>query len=206
MALLAEKHRVVDGRTTLDSRFFNPLIRMLDSRLHDLEQAKIGWEEAIFELRTLGLLRINAELAPVLASAQSDIAERLEQNAAELAAHIAANEAALAEALASGVETINEAVAVLQSQIDDLSQQQTSFEVANILTRFSALSMTLVKDADGTLIAEQATTGEKIVYTRNAAGQLVSETYKDAAGNVLVTQTHSYDADGNYTASVWEVQ
>ncbi len=193
MALLADNHRVVDGRTTLNSRFFNPLIRMLDSRLHDLEQQKISWEEAVFELRTLGL-------------AQNDIAAQLEENTATLAAHIEENEAALAETLTDGVAAINAAIAVLQDQIDDLAQQQASFEVANILTRFSALSMSLVKDADGVLIEEQAITGEKIVYARNAAGQLVSETYKDAQGNTLAIQTYSYDEDGNYTSSSWEVQ
>ncbi len=179
---------------------------MLDSRLHDLEQQKISWEEAVFELRTLGLIRINAELAPVLESAQNDIAAQLEENTATLAAHIEENEAALAETLTDGVAAINAAIAVLQDQIDDLAQQQASFEVANILTRFSALSMSLVKDADGVLIEEQAITGEKIVYARNAAGQLVSETYKDAQGNTLAIQTYSYDEDGNYTSSSWEVQ
>ncbi len=84
MALLADQHRVIDHRTQLNASFFNPLIQMLDSRIHSLEKVRIDWNEAVSELQTLGLKRINSQLVPVLESAQASVTQMLESTTSTL--------------------------------------------------------------------------------------------------------------------------
>jgi len=61
-----EKYRMRDGVTPLSERYFNPLLQDLDARIADIEALKISWADAVSEVTSFGLVRINAALVPTL--------------------------------------------------------------------------------------------------------------------------------------------
>lgn len=54
-----ERYRVVDGKTPLAARYFNPVFQDLDLRLASLEEVRISWDTAVKEVVKFGLTRID---------------------------------------------------------------------------------------------------------------------------------------------------
>jgi hypothetical protein len=62
MSTQLDSYKVTDGVTPLAAKFFNAVFGDIDTRLVSLEDLKVSWEAAVDELKTYGLVRINAAL------------------------------------------------------------------------------------------------------------------------------------------------
>lgn len=54
-----ERYRVVDGKTPMAARYFNPVFQDLDLRIASLEEVRISWDNAVSEVVKFGLARID---------------------------------------------------------------------------------------------------------------------------------------------------
>lgn len=75
MARRSEAYRMVDGRTPLAAAYFNGVFEDLDIRLADLEALRLNWQEAVAEVSSLGLLRIDELIGKPVGEVNAAIAE-----------------------------------------------------------------------------------------------------------------------------------
>jgi hypothetical protein len=117
-----DAYRMRDGVTPLAASYFNPLLQDVDLRINTLEALKINWTEAIQELNTQGLLRINEIIAPAALSIDALVATATTQSGqlaaditaagTSLAAAVSAAETSLAAAFAANLATMTAAFSV----------------------------------------------------------------------------------------------
>lgn len=69
-----DHYRMVDGKTPLSARYFNPVWQDLDLRLDTLEGVRLSWEDAVRRVSDLGLTRINEVLGPAIQAVDDSVA------------------------------------------------------------------------------------------------------------------------------------
>lgn len=115
-----DRYRMKDGVTPLAARYFNPVWQDIDLRLAELEQLRMGWQEAVRQVSDLGLVRINEVIGGPLETvnaaidqmqgALATLPDLVEQSALDLALTAEANARAV---LAEQIDLINQALASL---------------------------------------------------------------------------------------------
>ena len=121
----AEKLRIRDNQTALDDTELTKRFLMLDARIHELEQLKVSWEEAVVEVQNHGLKRVNEVVDPFVVEAGqmvSDVRTEMEALQAEWAGldmdgQLAAMDARLT-AVESSLATVQAAIALQQATLD----------------------------------------------------------------------------------------
>ena len=116
-----ERYRVVDGKTPLAARYFNPVFQDLDLRLASLEEVRISWDTAVKEVVKFGLTRIDELITEPLrevsqlsnqAHATSAQLEQLRQLAQDRTAILAALIESLEQDTAAQIAAFTTAVTV----------------------------------------------------------------------------------------------
>lgn len=115
-----DRYRMKDGVTPLAERYFNPVWQDIDLRIAELEQLRMGWQEAVRLVSDAGLARINEVIRGPVEIVNAAI-EQVQQTLAELPDVVVQSEldsALQAEALARAalaqqIELINTALAGL---------------------------------------------------------------------------------------------
>lgn len=69
-----DHYRMVDGKTPLSARYFNPVWQDLDLRLDTLEGVRMSWDDAVRRVSDLGLARINEVLGPAIQAVDGSVA------------------------------------------------------------------------------------------------------------------------------------
>ena len=115
-----DRYRMKDGVTPLAERYFNPVWQDIDLRIAELEQLRLGWQEAVRQVSDLGLVRINEVIGGPLETVNAAIDQMqgalaalpdlVEQSALDLALAAEANARAV---LAEQIDLINQALASL---------------------------------------------------------------------------------------------
>lgn len=114
-----EQYRVREGITPLSGpelsrRFFD-----IDGRLHQLEQLKVSWAEAVAEVQEHGLERINSVIQPMLDQAQA-LVDGLQQDIDDITAEW---------------QGIQDGWAAMQAAMNELSTAQHDLEASLAATR-----------------------------------------------------------------------
>lgn len=115
-----DRYRMKDGVTPLAARYFNPVWQDIDLRLAELEQLRMGWQEAVRLVSDLGLARINEVIGGPLNTVNAAI-EQVQQALADMPEVVVQGdldaalqaEAAARAVLAQQITVINEALASL---------------------------------------------------------------------------------------------
>lgn len=70
-----ESYRMTDGVTVLAQDFFNSVFADIDTRIATLEALKVAWADAVQELTTFGLQRIDNLIGPSMAEVNAMLVE-----------------------------------------------------------------------------------------------------------------------------------
>ena len=78
-----EQYRFRDN-DILTARVLNQRFEDIDLRIHNLEELKVSWEEAVREIQNYGLLRINEAVSPLINDLQTQADSLVNQLQTEL--------------------------------------------------------------------------------------------------------------------------